>query len=549
MITLQLPDCGADPALLAQLSAPNGVPKAVFKSAEFFVFFTRRIYPLLQSLRPELDSLYQGDNGRPPIDPVRMLAVVMLQFSQRLPDRQAAQAMQYDTRWRLALHLRQGECACDPSLLSVFRSRLLAGEKERLAFDTVLKLLVDEGWVPKRSKQRIDSTHVCGLLARMGRLERARETLRLVLIAVEQAGKLPEHWAAMWETYIESKIDPRISADKIKVKLLQAGKDMATILAWVSEQGEGWAQSESMRVLQRVFEENYQTDENGQKQVRRAQPSGAVHNPHEPEAQWSSKSTTKDKQWVGYKAQVAETASDEPRGRGEPTRSFITAVLTQEAIASDLAGMAEVLTQESASGLDPPEVTYVDGAYVSAQALKDHHDQGRELMGPAPASPNRGKVFTVEAFEVNVADRSATCPAGQTNTQCSRLEESKTGKVNYRFEWNAKLCGSCSQRDKCVSPSQPHRTLVVGQHHSFLQSRRKEMQTGLFKEQMHRRNGIEGTQSELIRAYGLRKARYRGLAKVRLQNHLIGTVCNLNRLFRRIIWENTQSPATQPSAS
>lgn len=549
MIASKLPDCAADPVLLAQLSAPNGVPKAVLKSAEFFVFFAQRIYPLLQRLRSELDSLYQGDNGRPPIDPVRMLGVIILQFLERLPDRQAAQAMQYDTRWRLALHLQEGQCACDPSLLSVFRSRLLASEKERLAFDAVLQLLVDEGWVPKRSKQRIDSTHVCGLLARMGRLERARETIRLVLIAVERAGELPEYWAAMWETYIESKIDPRISADKLKVKLLQAGEDMTSILAWALARGEDWTQSESIRVLQRVFEENYQTDENGQKQLRRAQPAGAVHNPHEPEAQWSSKSTTKDKQWVGYKAQVSETVEDEPRKSGEPTRNFITAVLTQEAIASDLAGMAEVLTQQSASGLDPPEVTYVDGAYVSAQVLKDHHDQGRKLMGPAPASPNRGKVFTVEAFEINVTERNAVCAAGETNTQCSRLEESKTGKVNYRFEWNGKLCGSCSLRDKCVSPSQSHRTLVVGQHHSFLQSRRKEMKTEPFKEKMHRRNGIEGTQSELIRAYGLRKARYRGFAKVRLQNHLIGAACNLNRLFRRVSWENAQSPAPKPSVN
>lgn len=90
-------------------------------------------------------------------------------------------------------------------------------------------------------------------------------------------------------------------------------------------------------MLQRVFEENYQTDENGQRQLRRTQPAGAVHNPHEPEAQWSSKSTTKDKQWVGDKAQVAEIVEYQPRKPGEPTRNFITAVLTQEAIASDLA--------------------------------------------------------------------------------------------------------------------------------------------------------------------------------------------------------------------
>jgi hypothetical protein len=52
------------------------------------------------------------------------------------------------------------------------------------------------------------------------------------------------------------------------------------------------------------------------------------------------------------------------------------------------------------------------------------------------------------------------------------------------------------------------------------------MQTDEFKQEMRRRNGIEGTQSELVRAYGLRRARYRGQAKVRLQNYLIGAACS-----------------------
>jgi hypothetical protein len=63
------------------------------------------------------------------------------------------------------------------------------------------------------------------------------------------------------------------------------------------------------------------------------------------------------------------------------------------------------------------------------------------------------------------------------------------------------------------------------------------MRTEAFKQEMHQRNGIEGTQSELVRGYGLRHARYRGKAKVRLQNYLIGAACNIRRLFRRIQWE------------
>ena len=66
------------------------------------------------------------------------------------------------------------------------------------------------------------------------------------------------------------------------------------------------------------------------------------------------------------------------------------------------------------------------------------------------------------------------------------------------------------------------------------------MQTEAFKQDMHHRNGIEATQSELVRAYGLRRARYRGLPKVRLQNYFIGAACNIRRWSRRLAWEVTQ---------
>lgn len=540
MILPTLADPGPDPALLAQFAASAKAPKVVRQRAEFFVFFAETVYSRLVQYRPLLAPLYCARDGRPALEPIRLLAVLVLQMVERMPDRQAAEAMQYDTRWRLALHLSAGEGACDPSLLSVFRDRLLAGGQERLAFEAVLALLVAEGWLPKRSKQRLDSTHICGLLARLSRLECARETIRLVLEALEAREALPAEWTAQWERYVENKVDPRSTTETLKAKVREAGEDMHLILTWARQPGAPWEQTEEIQVLRRVFEENYELDENGARRQTRAQPPGAVHNPHEPEAQWSSKSTTKDKEWVGYKTQVAETVQDTPCQPGEPTASFITAIVTQNAIASDKPGLTAVLDEQASLGLAAPSALYVDGAYVWGQSLKDAHDEGRELRGPAPAAPDRGKTFTAEAFDVDVAGRSAVCPAGQRSTNCSRLKEATTGKVNFRFEWKHALCGDCLKRSECVGPTQSYRTLVVGEHHRFLQARRREMHSEAFQTEMHRRNAIEGTQSELVRAYGLRHARYRGLGKVRLQNYLIGAACNLRRLCRRLAWEAAQ---------
>jgi transposase len=533
------PAAAADAELVALFQQPERIPQAVRRQAEFFLFFARTVFPMLEKYRDRLAALYSADLGRPAWDPVRLLGVLILQFVLRLPDRQAAEAAQYDQRWRLALRLTPAESTFDPSLLVYFRNRLVNGGQESLAFAAVLDHLVEQGWIPRRSRQRLDSTHVWGLLSEMNRLECARETLRLLLEDVEADGLLPSTWADYWERYVETKLDPRSHTKALLAKAAVAGQDMLAI--WMRHADDApIAGRDSFLLLQRVFLENYALDPAGAPHQTRAQPTGAVHNPHEPEAQWSSKSTTKDKNWVGYKVQVAETVQEQARPAGEPTANFLTAMVTQPAPASDKPGLAAVLAEQQQMGLAAPSQLYVDGAYVCSQALQDAQVQGRELRGPAPASPDRGKVFTVEAFTVRVEERYAVCPAEQRSSQCSRLEEQATGKVTYRLEWNQQVCAGCPLRDQCVSVGQSHRTIVVGALHSLLQARRQEMQTAAFQEEMHRRNGIEATQSELVRGYGLRHARYRGQAKVRLQNCLIGAACNIRRLFRRLAWQAAQ---------
>lgn len=541
------PPVEPEAALRALFEQPDRVPRAVRRQADFFLFFALTIFPMLETYRERLTALYCSDNGRPAWDPVRLLGVLILQFVTRTPDRQAAEAVQYDLRWRLALHVGIEDMSFDPSLLVVFRNRLLDGGQDSLAFEAVLNHLIEHGWVPKRSKQRLDSTHVRGLLRIMNRLECARETIRLFLEDVEAGGRLPEKWAGYWELYVEGKVDPRAEAPALEAKVAQAGLDMLAI--WKDAAG-SWSliSRDAFVLLQRVFLENYELTAQGHAQKRRARPTGAVQNPHEPDAPWSTKATTKEKSWQGYKAQVSETVQDEPRAAGEPTANFLTAVVTQNAPASDKTGMAQVFGEQQAMGLEVPSTLYVDGAYVSSEALQEAGEQHRELRGPAPASPDRGKVFTIEAFDVHVEERYAVCPGAQRSSNCSRLVEQSTGDVDYRIEWSKGVCGACPLRDECVSAGQDHRTFVVGELHTILQARRREMQTDEFKKEMHRRNGIEGTHSELVRAHGLRQARYRGFAKVRMQNYLIGVACNIRRLFRRMQWIADQARRVDTAA-
>lgn len=509
--------------------------------AERFSFFAERILPELHKRRPELEKMYCANNGRPAEEPVRMLAALILQFMERMPDRQAAEACSFDLRWKLALGMEADEQAFHPTSLVKFRERLLAHGLEQLGFEAVLEQMSSAGYLAKRTRQRLDSTHIIGLVSHMTRLDCVRETLRLALEDLAQIEKLPRSaaWELWWERYVESRVDYKSSGDILRLKMSQAGADMRDVLSWITGLPPEILQRAAVQLLQRVYDENFELGQAGAVEKTRGRPTGAVQNPHNPDAQWSYKSTMKNKEWVGHKVQVAETVEPAPRQAGEPTKGVITSIVTQNAPGSEKAGLAAVLKEQRQLGLEQPEMIYADAGYVSGPSMAKASAEGLELMGSALPSANRG-VYPSEAFEVNVERRYAVCPAGKASTQCARMKAGKTGKITYRFEWCG-LCRECTLKTHCLHRGERDRMLRVNEHHAFSQARWRLMRTAEFKKNMHHRNGIEGTHSELVRGYGLRRARYRGNKKVRLQNYLIGAACNINRWCRRVAWEAKQA--------
>ncbi len=95
--------------------------------------------------RTQLAALYCPDNGRPAEEPVPLLGVLILQYMERLPDRQAAEACTYDLRWKLARGMEADETAFHPMGLVYFRRQLL----ERCPRPTIRR-----GRRPTRSSRR-----------------------------------------------------------------------------------------------------------------------------------------------------------------------------------------------------------------------------------------------------------------------------------------------------------------------------------------------------------------------------------------------------------
>ena len=287
----------------------------LFDDKDKYKLFARKVWPLLAARREELAQCYQPENGRPGIEPVVLLGVLIFQFLERVPDRQAAELVKYHLGWKLALNLKLGAEGFHPTSLVNFRQRLLEAGKSDLALRAVLGALEKEGFIAKRSKQRLDSTHIVGAVARLSALECVRETLALALEELQRnlvESERPEFWEQFWERYVESKLDYKSTAEVLQSKRRQAGADCLRLLKWLEPLGPEIGEAKGVALLREVFAQQYELEQSGKIEPVKVHGTGIVQNPHDPEAQWSAKGQGKQKRdWVGYKVQVAETVGSQ----------------------------------------------------------------------------------------------------------------------------------------------------------------------------------------------------------------------------------------------
>ena len=92
------------------------------------------------------------------IAPAQLAMVTVLQFAGDLTDRQAADAVRGRLDWKYCLGLGLDDEGFDFSVLSEFRSRLVAGGMEAALLEALLARLGELGLVGAGMRQRTDST-------------------------------------------------------------------------------------------------------------------------------------------------------------------------------------------------------------------------------------------------------------------------------------------------------------------------------------------------------------------------------------------------------
>jgi transposase len=399
---------------------------------------------------------------------------------------------------------------------------LLEHGLEWLVFGRVLAWVRGHGFLKKHGKQRSDSTRVLGWVARLSRLELAWETLRSALGAIQKAAST---WyeqaipAVFHESYSQRQSDWRLNEDEVAAAMQQAATDGYWLLERIEQDGpEEVRQLQEVHTLRQVFTQQFELQES-QVQVRKPPIKGkdVIQSPHDPEARYSKK---RGSEWVGYKVHVTETAYSEEV-------NFVTDIDTVDANDDDSEAIDDIHARLEGRDLKPKE-HYVDKGYVSGANIAHSAAREIELLGPISADTStKPEGFKQVDFDLDFERQVATCPGGQTSVSwLERPQDDGSVGVHVLFRHR---CETCPYRALCA-PGKSGRSLEVSPYCAEIRARRVEMQTQDFKEEMKHRPAIEGTLSEMVRTHGLRRARYRGKAKVRLQHLFTGAAVNLKRL-------------------
>ena len=514
--------------------------KAVFPEGSTFM-----------KMRDELGTLYQDEmfatlfpkDGQPALAPWRLALVTIMQFAEKLSDRQAAHAVRARLDWKYALGLELEDRGFDFSVLSEFRSRLIEGEMEYVLFETLLNCFKQRGLIKAGGRQRTDATHVLAAVRAINRVICVGETMRAALNSIAEVAPewlrsfAPDEWYERYERRVEEYRLPKEQGKR--TALVEAiGADGYALLEVISTTAAlNWlAHVRAVETLRRVWVQQFELIE-GQVHFRandNIPPAPSmICSPYDVEATYGRKLTT---WWVGYKVHLTESCDeDAPR--------LITHVETSRAGHGDVDVTPLIHQALKEKNLLPVE-HLTDTNYAEAkQFVQSRQMYGIDLIAPTRAD-NKWQAkeklgFDASSFSIDWHAHKAKCPAGQESISWTPAIDNHSTEV-IKIKFSMKDCKPCPLKEHCTKAPRRAISLRVKEHHQALQDVRVRQKDAPFWETYRSRSGIEGTISQGVRAFGMRRSRYRGMQKTHFQHLMCATCLNL---VRALAWLEGQQLA------
>jgi transposase len=145
-------------------------------------------------------------------------------------------------------------------------------------------------------------------------------------------------------------------------------------------------------------------------------------------------------------------------------------------------------------------------------------------------------------FTVDWEQQQARCPQGKVSTVWREYVD-REGKPYTLVRFSLQDCRPCDARPLCSRTTETGRRLHLPsqEHFEALQEARAWYASEEGRQRYQCRAGVEGTLSQGVRAFGLRRTRYRGLPKTHLQHVAIAAAINIDRI---VAWLEEQPRAT-----
>jgi len=462
-------------------------------------------------------DLFPSGRGRPSVPADVVATVIVLQALHGLSDRDAADAVTFDLRWKAAAGLAVDAASFHPTTLTYWRRRLAASDRPNRIFDVVRQVVAETGVLRGKTRRVLDSTILDDAVA-------TQDTVTQLIAAIRRVGRVVPDAAAVIEQacYAHDYADPgkpRIAWDDAQARadLVDAlVRDAHRVLDGLPAAGGDPAEAEVLALLALIAGQDVEwvpdgdTPSGGVWVIARRVAPDRVISVHDPDARHAHKTTARRQD--GFKAHVVV----------EPDTGLVTVCAVTRAAGDgtgDAAAGRVLLATDTTITAGNSVQVLGDSAYGTGAMLAALHTAGHEaLVKPWPVNPAVPGGFTVDDFTVDHPGRTVTCPAGTTRPV------NGDGQVNFGV-----ACRGCPLRERCTR-SATGKTMRLREHDALQRAHRSRATDPVWVADYRRhRPMVERTLAWLTR--GNRRLRYRGTAKNNAWFGLRAGAVNLRRLL------------------
>jgi transposase len=192
--------------------------------------------------------------------------------------------------------------------------------------------------------------------------------------------------------------------------------------------------------------------------------------------------------------------------------------------------LADLIEQQTENTHSQVEVVAADSQYGTIDNYLECHDRGLKAhISPFKDGQNRNGKFSEEAFTYDPQDDVYLCPAGQ-RLRRTRYDQQRQA---FQYQGRGKSCRACSLRDQCTG-AQRGRTLWRHLRHEEVRLMRDRAQSFRSKRDLRTRQHLMERSFARSVPYGFKRARWRRLWRVQIQEYLTAAIQNIMVLVRHV---------------